>query len=128
MSVSVGTHDNLVKYCSAKNFDGESFVCRHRQSYNNVFEDCNALAGAGTDLSGIVLRDGTYSNTFRRCRIDGMENAIAFYDTAEDGGTQNAGHDNIFEYCIFQGTTSIASTSYCIDFNVYSVGYTGSVY
>ena len=123
-----GTAYNTIKYCTAKNFDGESFAVRYRQVYNNTFEDCTALGGDGDMLHGLIVRDGAHDNTFRRCMVDGMEYGVSFWDTTEDGGTQNAGHDNTFEYCIFQNQTGITSNSFCIDFNVYQTGYTGSAY
>lgn len=101
--------------CTSVNI-GEGLYVRHRLVQNNYFSQCSAygthtgLSGASGTGGGIMIRDGASYNVFDRCYCEGLESAILFQDTTEDGDAGNTpGHpgnynhitNSIFYNCYF---------------------------
>lgn len=101
---------NRVFNCTSRNI-GEGLYVRHRGSKYNYFSQCSSFGThAGTDASsgaggGVIIRDGASYNTFDRCYGEGLQSAILFQDTTEDGDAGNTpghtGNYNIVTNCVF---------------------------
>lgn len=102
---------NRFTECGSKNI-GEGFFVRHRGAKFNTFVKCSAYGThAGIDASSgkgacVIIRDGASNNTFLMCTGEGLESAVLFQDTVEDGDTGGSpsghpGNGNKVINCVF---------------------------
>lgn len=101
-SKGVRTEDNLVENCTIVNVKG-AIEARHRMVRNNIFKNLLILGwNTPSQNGGIVIHDGASYNTFERIKISGTNEAFRWYETIEDEGVQENGHDNIFKNIIVE--------------------------
>jgi hypothetical protein len=92
---------NLVKNCATKNISG-SFVFRHSGVQYNTFEDINATGTGDKNTFGLTFRDGASNNIVKRYYANGINHAITFRETTEDGNNEYTGRNNIVKDSIFK--------------------------
>ncbi len=96
--------NNLIENCDIVNING-SIEFRHRQVKYNIARDIRIEGKTSRYAGGFHFRDGASFNIVENSyvkNLTGLNGAISFYDTSEDGGTQWSASDNIIKNTIFE--------------------------
>ena len=104
---TLDTQYNTIRHCESIG-GAKGIQLRWQDCSYNTVEDCLCnIEAVNTTNGGIHFRDGANNNTVKRTITIGGSASVQFYDTSEDGGLVNAGHDNTLQYCIFRDSDNI---------------------
>lgn len=104
----ISTEHCLLESSLVENVKG-AIEARHRPVQHNVFRDVTITANPAvpSDNGAIVINDGASFNVFENILIYDTNEAFRWYESSEDGGSQPAGHDNLFRNIVVRNVGSL---------------------
>jgi hypothetical protein len=111
--------ENIIRNNTGIGFRGSHFYVRHRGVIGNLFSGNLARNGG----FGMTFRDGASNNIVEHFYTEGVNRAVVFLDTREDGGKQFSGKNNIVRDSTFLDTKDSIVTLHDYVYNdVYATG------